>query len=124
MWGERGNDGLLHVTALSQRSELMFAASYVSAGMWPVFDRYYYAPEVELKCPLDDRALVFCLSIMIAEWATGCFPFRSKHHPSGPLKGEHVPLELPTALSELLSAGMHLEPQRRPSLQQLLAGLS
>lgn len=44
MWVARGTDGALEVRALSQRSELMFAASYVTAFVWPVFDRYYYAP--------------------------------------------------------------------------------
>jgi hypothetical protein len=123
MWAERGDDGLLRVTAVSQRSELMFAASCVDAVTWPVFDRYYYAPEVESKHPINDRALVFCLSIMIAEWATGCFPYRSKNHRNGRLGGEHVPLELPRPLAVVLSAGMRLGPERRPSLRELLAAL-
>jgi hypothetical protein len=123
MWAERSSDGGLRVTAVSERSELMFAASYTDAGTWPIFDRYYYAPEVESKQPLDDRALVFCLSIMIAEWAIGVFPYRSKYHRNGPLAGEHVPLDLPHALAELLSSGMRLEPQQRPSLRQFLDAL-
>jgi hypothetical protein len=120
---ERSRDGTLRATALSQRSEVMFSASYTDAAMWPAFDRHYYAPEVAAEQSIDDRALVFCLSIMIAEWATGCFPYRSKHHPNGPLAGQHVALEVPRPLAELLSSGMRLEPGLRPSLRELLAAL-
>lgn len=120
MWAERGEDGRLRVTGLSQRSELMFAASYTDVVGWPVFDRYYYAPEVDRNGPTDHRALVFCLAIMIAEWATGCFPFNSKHHYNGPLKGEHVALEVPDRLARLLSSGMRLDPERRPALPVFL----
>ena len=109
------SNGELRVTGLSERSEVAFALSQTDMVTWPVFDRYYYAPEVE-RSAADDRSLVFCLSIMIAEWATGCFPFRSKHHANGPLKGEHIPLALPRRLAELLSSGMRLDPKARPSL--------
>jgi hypothetical protein len=121
MWVASSSE--LRVTGLSQRSELAFELSYADMATWPVFDRYYYAPEVE-RGTATDRSLVFCLSIMIAEWATGCFPFRSKVHRNGPLKGEHVQLDLPARLAELLSSGMRVDPEQRPSLRQFLAELA
>jgi hypothetical protein len=132
MWVARGTDGTLEVRALSQRSELMFAASYVTAFVWPVFDRYYYPPEVGWqqapaggrKSPaVDDRALVFCLSIMIAEWATGLYPFPKTSYSSGPMDKEHVPLDLPERLARLLGSGMRLDTEQRPKLKPFLAEL-
>lgn len=123
-WIERGADGALEVSALSQRSELMFEASWVTSWVWPVFDRYYYPPEVAWKEPtVDDRALVFSLSIMIAEWATGLYPFATKDYASGPLEDNQVPLALPKRLAELLDAGMWIDPDRRPRLKPFLAEL-
>ncbi|MCW5801205.1 MAG: hypothetical protein KIT31_02235 [Deltaproteobacteria bacterium] len=122
IWVERGADGLLHATALSQRSEIMFEASYVDMVTWPVFDRYYYAPEVE-DGNADERSLVFSLAIMVAEWATGLFPYVYKDHHAGPLKGDHTPLDLPRSLARLLSEGMRLEPKRRPTLSAFLERL-
>lgn len=124
MWVERGSDGALRVMALSQRSELMFAASYVDAFVWPVFDRYYYAPEVDRKgATVDDRALVFCLSIMIAEWATGLYPFAKKDYSMGPIKDDQVALDLPDRLAVLLGAGMRIDVGQRPALSAFLAEL-
>jgi hypothetical protein len=124
MWAERGSNGVLCVRALSQRSELMFAASYVTSFAWPVFDRYYYAPEVDMKgATVDDRALVFCLSIMIAEWATGLYPFAKKDHSMGPIKDDQVALDLPDRLAVLLGSGMRIDVGQRPTLSAFLAEL-
>jgi hypothetical protein len=124
MWVARAADGALEVRALSQRSELMFAASYVTSFVWPVFDRYYYPPEVGWKRPtVDDRALVFSLSVMIAEWATGFYPFATKDYSIGPMADEQVPLELPERLARLLGAGMRIDPEQRPKLTPFLAEL-
>lgn len=124
MWIARGADGALEVRALSQRSELMFAASWVTAWVWPVFDRYYYPPEVAWKKPtIDDRSLVFSLSIMIAEWATGLYPFATKDYASGPLEDNQVPLVLPKRIAELLGAGMRIDPDERPRLTPFMAEL-
>lgn len=125
MWVARGIDGALEVRALSQRSELMFAASWVTSFVWPVFDRYYYAPEVGWKRPtVDDRALVFSLSIMIAEWVTGLYPFAKKHYSMGPTEDNQVPLDLPERLARLLGAGMRIDPEQRPKLKPFLAELA
>lgn len=124
MWVVRGADGTLEVRALSQRSELMFEASWVTSFVWPVFDRYYYPPEVAWKKPtVDDRALVFSLSIMIAEWATGLYPFAKKDYSTGPTEDEQVPLALPKRLAELLGAGMRIDAGPRPRLKPFLAEL-
>lgn len=132
MWVARGSDGALEVRALSQRSELMFAASYVTGFVWPVFDRYYHPPEVGWKHPpsggrkyppVDDRALVFSLAMMIAEWATGLYPFPKKHYSMGPMDEEHVPLDLDVRLARLLGAGMKLDAEQRPRLKPFLAEL-
>lgn len=111
------------VYGLSQRSELMFAASWVTSFTVPIFDRYYYAPELDRKQPVDDRALVFCLSIMIAEWATGLYPFAKKSYAHGPIEDNQVALDLPSGLSELLGAGMRIDATRRPSLSAFLSEL-
>lgn len=108
------------VVGLSQRSELMFAASWVTAFTMPVFDRYYYAPELDRKHQVDDRSLVFSLSIMIAEWATGLYPFAKKSYDHGPIEDNQIALELPTRLATLLRSGMHIYALRRPTLQAFL----
>lgn len=111
------------VVGLSQRSELMFAASWVTAFTAPVFDRYYYAPELDRKQPVDDRALVFSLSIMIAEWATGLYPFAKKHYAQGPLEDNQIALDVPARLAALLGSGMHIAATHRPTLSAFLAEL-
>jgi len=111
------------VVGLSQRSELMFSASWVTAFSMPVFDRYYYAPEVGRNQHVDDRALVFSLSIMIAEWATGLYPFAKKSFDGGPTENQQVALDLPPQLAALLGAGMNVSVAMRPSLAAFLAEL-
>ena len=111
------------VVGLSQRSELMFAASWVTAFSMPVFDRYYYAPEVGRNQRVDDRALVFSLAIMIAEWATGLYPFKTKRFDSGPTEDNQIALDLPAPLATLLHSGMQISAMRRPNLSSFLADL-
>lgn len=122
MWARSGSRGL-EVTGLSARGDAFFAMSRVDAVMLPVFDRYYYAPETQGNLPVDDRALVFALAIMIAEWATGMYPFATKYHPHGALAGRHATLELPPPLASLLSRSMHLERRERPTLATFLEQL-
>lgn len=111
------------VVGLSQRSELMFAASWVTAVTMPVFDRYYYAPEVARNQHVDDRALVFSLSIMIAEWATGMYPFAKKSFDAGPTENQQVALDVPPRLAALLGAGMNVSVAARPGLATFLSDL-
>jgi hypothetical protein len=121
MWAQRGEHGL-EVTGLTQRPHALFARTTIDAFSSPLFDRLYRAPEA-YDDP-DDRALVFALSIMIAEWATGRFPFHYKHHGSGPLEGKHLKLKLSKPLATLLSRGMRLERKQRPNLAAFLRELS
>ena len=121
MWAARV-DGRLEVTGLSARADAFFAMTRVDAVTWPVFDRYYYSPE-EHSGDRDDRALVFSLAIMIAEWATGRFPYRYKFHDSGPLSGKHLKLAVPKPLARLLSRGMELDRVKRPDLRTFLVEL-
>jgi hypothetical protein len=95
-----------------------FAKTTIDAVSLPLFDRYYYAPEAD-EDP-DDRALVFALATMIAEWATGRFPFKYKFHGHGPLEGKHLKLKLPPPLASLLSRGMRVDRAERPNLAQFL----
>jgi hypothetical protein len=89
-----------------------------------VFDRYYYAPEVDTKgATVDDRALVFCLSIMIAEWATGLYPFAKKDYSMGPMEDNQVALDLPDRLAALLGSGMRIDIRQRPTLRAFLTEL-
>jgi hypothetical protein len=117
MWA-RDADGALEVTGLSARGHAFFAKTTIDAVSLPLFDRYYYAPEAD-EDP-DDRALVFALAIMIAEWATGRFPFKYKFHGQGPLEGKHLKLKLPAPLASLLSRGMRVDRAERPDLAQFL----
>ncbi|MDQ3341628.1 MAG: hypothetical protein M4D80_41280 [Myxococcota bacterium] len=122
MWAER-RTGPLEVTGLSARADALFARSTIDAGVVPIFDRYYYAPETDNDDDVDDRALVFSLSIMIAEWATGRFPYKFKFHDLGPLSGKHLKLALPKPIASVLSRGMALDRSKRPHLLEFLEAL-
>ncbi|MBA3499020.1 MAG: hypothetical protein H0T65_01520 [Deltaproteobacteria bacterium] len=121
MWA-RDLDGCLEVTGLSARADAFFAMTRVDAVREPLFDRHYYAPEEHLK-DADDRAITFALAIIIAEWATGRFPYKRKFHSSGPLSGKHLKLALPRRLEQLLSRGMALDRAKRPRLVELVQEL-
>lgn len=118
MWARRIGERL-DVMGLSARADAFFAMSRVDAVRQPVFDRYYYAPE-EYSDQRDDRALSFSLAIMVAEWATGRFPYKYKFHDSGPLSGKHLKLALPKPLAALLSRGMRVDRDERPRLVEFL----
>lgn len=106
------------ITGLTTRPRAMFARTTIDAFSLPLFDRFFHAPEA-YKDP-DDRAMVFALAIMIAEWATGAFPFKSKYHNTGPLEGKHVKLKVPKPLAALLSRGMRLDRAERPHFAAFL----
>jgi hypothetical protein len=121
MWAAE-RDRVLSVTSLSARGDAFFATTRVDQVREPVFDRYYYAPEEDAP-DRDDRALVFSLSIMVAEWATGRFPYKYKFHDMGPLAGKPLKLRLPKTLARLLVAGMSLERKQRPHLDEFVRDL-
>jgi hypothetical protein len=100
------------------RPRAFSARTTIDAFSLPVFDRFYHAPEAHTDP--DDRAMVFALAIMIAEWATGAFPFKHKYHNAGPLEGKHLKLKVPKPLAALLSCGMRLDREERPHLAAFL----
>lgn len=120
MWAERTVSHWA-VTGLSARGDELFrrkSSDYVTP---PVFDRYYYAPEWH-QDP-DDRALVFSLGVMIAEWSMGRYPFEHQFHDRGLEQAEHLPIEAPSPLREYLEEAIQLERQNRPDLEDFLLAL-
>jgi len=120
MWAERIADRW-EVTGLSARGDELFqrkSSDYVTP---PVFDRYYYAPEWH-RDP-DDRALVFSLGVMIAEWSMGRYPFESLFHGRGLEQADHLPIDAPSPLREYLEEAIQFERQDRPDLEDFLFAL-
>jgi len=119
MWAERIADRW-EVTGLSARGDELFrrkSSDYVTP---PVFDRYYYAPEYQDP---DDRALVFSLGVMIAEWSMGRYPFEHLFHGRGLEQADHLPIEAPSPLRECLEEAIQFERQDRPHLAEFLFAL-
>lgn len=120
MWATR--DEHLVVTGLSTRADAFFRTTKIDSYSPPIFDRHYHAVEF-LDADCDDSALVFPLAIMIAEWATGCFPFATKYHSNGAWGGQHQRLAVPSRLASLLSRGMQVDRSARPTLDAFLGEL-
>jgi hypothetical protein len=91
-----------------------------------LFPRYYYAPEVYLGKAEVEQSLVFTLAIMVAEWATGAYPFPDSWA-SGNMhslcKGRHIPLEVPAPLDQVLVRSLLEEPALRPTLAAMIRDL-
>lgn len=120
MWAESIADRW-EVTGLSARGDELFrrkSSDYVTP---PVFDRYYYAPEWD-QDP-DDRAVVFSLGVMIAEWSMGRYPFEYLFHGRGLEQADHLPIEAPSPLREYLEEAIQFERQDRPDLEDFLFSL-
>lgn len=116
--------GTIDVTGLSARGQAFFALTRPrSLPTAPLFDRLYIAPEVYRGDPADDRALSFTLALLVAEWATGHYPFPDAWA-AGPkaslFTGAHVALAVPPALEALLSRSLQPQPGQRPRLGELL----
>jgi hypothetical protein len=120
MWAERTANHWA-VTGLSVRGDELFRRKSSDHVTPPVFDRYYYAPEWN-KDP-DDRALVFSLGVMIAEWSMGRYPFEHQFHGRGLEQAEHLPIEAPSPLREYLEEAIQLDRQDRPDLEDFLLAL-
>ncbi|MEZ4363205.1 MAG: hypothetical protein R3B48_23725 [Kofleriaceae bacterium] len=90
-------------------------------------ERHYYAPEVYQELGEREASLCFTLATMIAEWATGAFPFPESWAAgdmSSQCAGRHAPLDLPAPLATLLSSCLAADPAQRPSLDELLERLA
>jgi len=120
MWAER-RDGHFAVTGLSPRAIELFARKVTEMFTYPVFDRFYHAPEIR-KDP-DDRAVAYSLAVMVAEWATGRYPFASLHAPNGLETGVHEPIAAPRPLARLLEATIRRDRNERPRLAEFVGEL-
>jgi len=120
MWAER-RDGRIAITGLSPRATELFARKVGEMVTWPVFDRFYHAPEIH-RDP-DDRAVAYALAVMIAEWATGRYPFASRHAPHGVETAAHEPIAAPRPLAQLLEATIRRDRNDRPRLAEFVAEL-
>lgn len=121
-------DGDRHtVTGLTARNHIYFGHTgrgCMHTGF--LFERSYLAPEIYRREPASERSLVFSLAVMIAEWATGRYPFPDHwvgQSSSAIYEGRHAPLDLPAPLATLLSLALGPEPARRPHLAHFLQRL-
>lgn len=117
MWAER-RDGHIAVTGLSPRATELFARKVGEMVTHPLFDRFYHAPEI-YEDP-DDRAIAYSLAVMVAEWATGRYPFASLHAPNGLETGRHEPIHAPRPLASLLEATIRRNREDRPRLAEFV----
>lgn len=120
MWADRQSDRL-EITGLSPRSAELFARMSGERRSVPIYTRYYHAPE-RGRSP-DDRTVAYTLAVMIAEWATGRYPFKSGYPADGIETADHLPFDLPRPLAELLEATIRLERRERPRLAELVEQL-
>jgi hypothetical protein len=115
-------DGRHEVTGLSTRGCELFSRYRGDAVTRPIFVRDYRAPEVhDLRVVPDDRSVAFSLAAMIAHWATGRFPLRDDFSQT---RDEHVPLDMPAALRDLVLRTMVKERNARPPLAELVDALA
>jgi hypothetical protein len=126
IWARRDDERVVF-TGLSGRIGPFFAARAKSSMVSrPAFERHYAAPEVWLGVGESERSLVFSLAIMIAEWATGNYPFPDSRIGGSNLSltmGRHAALEVPIRLAGILTHGLERRPEDRPPLESFLARL-
>ncbi len=122
----RAHSGGIEITGLSARGHTFFAQAKPRSGAPPLFERMYYALEVHKREPVDDRALTYTLALLVAEWATGQYPFPDAWL-AGPKSsiatGAHAPLALPPKLESLLSRCLQPKVSVRPRLAELIDAL-
>jgi hypothetical protein len=117
----RGDD--LEAVGVSERYRALFARAggNTSTPGTMLVSRSYRAPEVREGRWTEDEALVFSLAVMIAEWATGAYPFEDT---TAFLAGRHKPLDVPDVLGKLLASCFKVEWMHRPSLPYFLKRLA
>lgn len=128
IWAERDETGALHATGLSDRYRLFLSHTGGQCAIPAVLlRRSYLAPELHYRDGKGSSAsIVFSLATMLAEWATGQYPFPDSwagNDLSSLLTGQHIPLEVPQRLAHLLQLGLQADPAMRPSLASFLAAL-
>lgn len=121
MWGTQ-RDGHYVVTGLSPRGHALFGRSYEDAVSHPLFLYHYRDPLWrETGFAFDDRSLTFSLAVMVAEWTIGVYPLLQTW---GHETAEHIPIEAPRALHELLERGLSPTLAARPPLAAFVAELA
>lgn len=126
MWGRAQSDGI-EITGLTARGQTFFTLVKPRSFFTPpLFNRLYAAPEVIKREVPDDRALTFTLALLVAEWATGQYPFPDAWVPGSTasiLSGAHAPLALPPKLESLISGCLQPKVAERPRLAEFLDAL-
>jgi hypothetical protein len=127
IWAVRRGENVL-ATGITTRSQSFFRHTDGRCsipGMY--FERSYAAPEVHKGGTVDRESLVFTVATMIAEWASGTYPFPDSWW-GGDVRslceGRHAPLVMPKPLAELLRLALKAEPPHRPSLSYFLRRLA
>jgi hypothetical protein len=127
IWGVSRGDAI-SVTGLSGRTAPFFAQGRtIFPGSPPVFEHSYFAPELHARRDTQEESLVFTLAVLIAEWATGAYPFRDarmSRNIDSLRKGRHAPLEVPIQLASVLIHGLQPDPADRPNLGRFLERLA
>lgn len=124
VWVRRDGDRLV-AAGLTGRNRDFFA--HTGGGCLApaaLFERHYYAPEVYRERGQGEESLVFTLALMIAEWATGSYPFPDSWAGGtmqSLVEGRHAPLDLAPEAAALLAGGLRASPAERPRLAEFLA---
>jgi hypothetical protein len=125
IWARRESERLI-ARGLTARNHAYFFRTAGACMPGFRFERHYYAPEVYRGQTASPESLVFTLATMIAEWATGAYPFpdaRAHGDMSSLIEGRHAPLDVPAPLASLLALALKPEPAHRPSLPYFLRRL-
>jgi len=121
-------EGAPVVTGLGGRNHAFLAAAARRRCLptVPLFTHRYVAPEVYRGDPFDDRALVLTLALMVAEWATGSYPFPQDDGAWGYNRlcsGHPIHLPLPAPITRLLASALHPDCNHRPDLAAFTSAL-
>ncbi|MCE9572255.1 MAG: hypothetical protein K8W52_03790 [Deltaproteobacteria bacterium] len=119
------NDDAPNVTGVGGGNRTFFTAAHRRRDLRtaPLFTRRYVAPEVSRGEAYDERALVFSVAVMTAEWLLGRYPYEGGDGAYGYnrlCRGEHV--ALPDAARELVPA-LSTAPAARPALSEFVRTL-
>lgn len=118
MWAEQ-RDGRYAVTGIASRCFALFARSYGDANTHPLFFHHYRDPYRDDT--FDDRSQTFSLAVMVAQWSMGVYPLLQKWAQE---TADHMPIEAPPKLRDLLERGLAPVRGDRPSLSEFVAELA
>lgn len=113
MWADQ-RDGHYVVTGIASRCFALFARSYQDAVTHPLFLHHYRDPQ---RGDFDDRSLTFSLAVMVTEWTMGVYPLLQEWAKE---TADHIAVEAPPRLRELLERGLAAARADRPSLSEFV----